>query len=133
MASGSRSSKGQGPLEHTLLFAVAFSAQPQLEVTFLRSYANIGSATLYLGGPGLRDPHSLARAALGSWELQGLVQERFSVPHTVRWARDVSKLAPGVHALPQGVGPGEYRVMLVLNTTAGVAHPKFKLLGITSC
>lgn len=116
-----------------MAFDVVFSAEPQLELTFLTSYEKIGAVHIYLGLPDMQPPKNageVMKGALAEYWINALLKDtRYSVPTTWKWT---IRGGHGALPLPRNLRAGKYRIMLVLDTSGG-AYRKFKLLGITSC
>ena len=116
-------------VNHAVGFAVNFSADPRLEVSFLKTYERIGRVTMFLGRRGF----SIERPeeAVASYVLDGMHEARHSIPQTVAFMHKAKGKKNQARVLPDEVGKGEYTLVFLLDMTA--KHPKFKLLEIASC
>jgi hypothetical protein len=131
----------QDTSNHTIWFAILFSKQPRLQVTYLTSYENIGSANLFLYAP---DAAAAAMqsgpqedSALQVYRLNALISKKFSVPRTTLFMhiKDLAQskalsqsMGEQLKQLPAQVQAGKYSVAVQL-----VQGIKFKLLGLASC
>jgi hypothetical protein len=129
---------------NTIWFAVTFSDTPQLQLSYLTTYKDIGSAQVSLfsvGPPAASDAGGVAAgdrslSRLGAYSVDPLVSHKHSVPRTTFWVHssvtDHWKGQAHVHLLPQGVHAGEYLVA-VQPVMQGGLSTKFKVLALMSC
>jgi hypothetical protein len=126
---------------NTIWFKVVFSEQPRLQVTYLTSYENIGSADLFLYSPATAavamQSGPKKESALQVYRLDALITQRFSVPRMTLFMHPkdmpqqeaLSKgMSEQLKRLPAQAQAGEYFVAVQL-----VQGGKFKLLGLASC
>ena len=107
----------------SIAFAFALSSSPRLEVTFLKTYNNIGIADLAVYAGRLSAEALLSSAAMVSLQLNALeLAQHWSLPKTI--------------VVPTGgLTAGDYTVVLSVSSRSAQSPygNKFKLLGITSC
>jgi hypothetical protein len=127
----------------SLWFKVAFSSQPQLQVTYLTSYAQIGTVELALyhstedSSSSSTTDNSSSRntTAIAVYLLDGRIKDRYSIPRTTILLQSEPGKTRGkhVHPLPSEVQQGEYLVALRPVNGTKLHGVKFKLLGLSSC
>lgn len=129
-----------GNVSNSLWFKVVFSSQPQLQVTYLTSYRQVGVAEIAIyssgGNAGSDAAGSAGSAALAVYQLDGRVKDRFSVPRTTVLVHPSSGVKPRskhVEQLPNQVQQGEYVVAIRPVNGTNLQGSKFKLLGLSSC
>jgi hypothetical protein len=115
----------------TIWFKVHFSLLPQLEVTFLRTYENIGQAFMFIG------PETMTGASLHqafrNFTLDGNHQTKVSVPFMQVFKHPNNNHhnhGDGV-LLPVEVGSGNF--VVAFQPISTTEHYKFKLISLSSC
>lgn len=111
-------------------FRVHFSEAPRLEVTFLRTYENIGQVRMLIG-PSNMTEKSLDQSFV-SYMLDGFHESHISVPYMQTFVHPDNKSTTNNYIfLPERVGPGPFVVAFRADMASN--HNKFKLISLCSC
>jgi len=122
-----------GNANNTIWFKVAFSSQPQLQVTYLTSYVLFGVAELAIFNSTNISTNS---SALAVYTLDARIRAIYSIPRTtvlVQSSMPGKTRAEHVERLPSQIQQGEYVVAVRPLNGTNLQGQKFKLLGISSC
>lgn len=115
---------------------MTFSSKPQLQVTYLTSYTNIGTAELTIHHTGARGKFDNS-TALAGYLLNAKMSDAVSIPKMVIFIQPGQARNAQIRSLslslPAGVAAGDYVVSLRAVAPQGGESAKFKLLGIASC
>jgi hypothetical protein len=120
----------------SIWFNVTFSNRPQLQVTYLTSYTNIGVAELTIHHTGAREKFDNS-TALAGYLLNAKMNDAVSIPKMVVFVQPGQAQNARIRSLslslPPGVAAGDYVVSLRAVAPQAGESNKFKLLGIASC
>lgn len=125
--------------DNMIVFKVHFSSSPQLQLTYLTSYTNMGTVevALYAGSAtGENGDTTTLQQPLATYTIDSAITQHFSTPRTSVFVHPAMwpqwQYQPHAQQLPAAVQQGEY--VVALKVVAGNSvQKKFKLLALAAC